>query len=131
MEKTKIEELKEKLFYNPKHASEIISADETEVADSFCEGYKSFLDKSKTEREAAAEIIALAKADGEAIEGGIEISENEERQILAGEILAHAAESCPHSQLPCSLALVIEVKVINSENRVLHPKSQALANARA
>ena len=64
MEKTKIEELKEKLFYNPKHASEIISADETEVADSFCEGYKSFLDKSKTEREAAAEIIALAKANG-------------------------------------------------------------------
>ena len=64
MDKTYIEEMKEKLFYNPKHASTVISADETEVADGFCEGYKAFLDKSKTEREAAAEIIALAKANG-------------------------------------------------------------------
>ncbi len=64
MDKTYIEEMKEKLFYNPKHASEVISADETETADGFCEGYKEFLDKSKTEREAATEIIALAKANG-------------------------------------------------------------------
>ena len=32
MDKTYIEEMKEKLFYNPKHASEVISADETETA---------------------------------------------------------------------------------------------------
>lgn len=64
MEKTKIDEMKEKLFYNPKHASTIISESEVEVADGFCEGYKEFLDKGKTEREAAAEIIALAKANG-------------------------------------------------------------------
>ncbi|MBR5234339.1 MAG: aminopeptidase [Clostridia bacterium] len=64
MEKTKIDEMKEKLFYNPKHASTIISESEVEVADGFCEGYKEFLDNGKTEREAAAEIIALAKANG-------------------------------------------------------------------
>ena len=64
MEKTKIEEMKEKLFYNPKHASLVINEGETEIADGFCEGYKAFLDKAKTEREAAAEIIALAKANG-------------------------------------------------------------------
>ena len=64
MDKTKIEEMKEKLFYNPKHASTVISESETDAADGFCEGYKTFLDKGKTEREAAAEIIALAKANG-------------------------------------------------------------------
>lgn len=64
MEKTKIDEMKEKLFYTPKHASAVISESETEAADGFCEGYKTFLDKGKTEREAAAEIIALAKANG-------------------------------------------------------------------
>ena len=64
MDKTKIDEMKEKLFYNPKHASTVISESETDAADGFCEGYKSFLDKGKTEREAAAEIIALAKANG-------------------------------------------------------------------
>ena len=64
MDKTKIDELKEKLFYNPKHASRVIGENETEVADGFCEGYKAFLDKAKTEREATSEIVALAKANG-------------------------------------------------------------------
>ena len=64
MDKTKIDEMKEKLFYNPKHASAVISESEVDAADGFCEGYKEFLDKGKTEREAAAEIIALAKANG-------------------------------------------------------------------
>lgn len=64
MEKTKIEEMKEKLFYSPKHASCVINEGETEIADGFCEGYKAFLDKAKTEREAAAAIIELAKANG-------------------------------------------------------------------
>ncbi len=64
MEKTKIDEMKEKLFYNPKHTSTVISESEVDIADGFCEGYKEFLDKGKTEREAAAEIIALAKANG-------------------------------------------------------------------
>ena len=32
-EKSRAEELKEKLFYNPKHASEVISQEETDKAD--------------------------------------------------------------------------------------------------
>ena len=64
MDKTNVEQLKEKLFYNPKHASLIMSEDEVEVADGFCEGYKDFLDNGKTEREATQEIISLAKANG-------------------------------------------------------------------
>ncbi len=64
MDKTNAEIMKEKLFYNPKHASAVLTDDQVEAADAFCEGYKSFLDKAKTEREAATEIIALAKANG-------------------------------------------------------------------
>ncbi len=64
MDKTYFDEMKEKLFYDPKHASTVINQSETDNADSFCEGYKDFLDKAKTEREAASEIIALAKNAG-------------------------------------------------------------------
>lgn len=38
-ENKKIDSLKEKLFYTQKHASEIISDDETKKADEFCDGY--------------------------------------------------------------------------------------------
>ena len=64
MDKTKFDEMKEKLFYSPKHAAAVMDMSEIDNADSFCEGYKDFLDKAKTEREAAAEIIALAKSAG-------------------------------------------------------------------
>ena len=64
MDKTKFDEMKEKLFYSPKHAATVMDMSEIDNADSFCEGYKDFLDKAKTEREAAAEIIALAKSAG-------------------------------------------------------------------
>ncbi len=63
-EKNQIDELKEKLFYSPKHASKILNDDIIEDADDFCESYKNFLDNAKTEREAASEIISLAKANG-------------------------------------------------------------------
>lgn len=63
-EKSRAEELKEKLFYNPKHASEIISQEETDKADAFCEEYKSFLNKAKTEREAVVYVLEKAKKNG-------------------------------------------------------------------
>ena len=63
-EKSRAEELKEKLFYNPKHASEVISQEETDKADAFCEEYKSFLNKAKTEREAVVYVLAKAKKNG-------------------------------------------------------------------
>ena len=63
-EKSRAEELKEKLFYNPKHASEVISQEETDKADAFCEEYKSFLNKAKTEREAVVYVLEKAKKNG-------------------------------------------------------------------
>ena len=63
-EKSKAEELKEKLFYVPKHASEVISQSETDKADEFCEEYKNFLNKAKTEREAVIYVLDKAKKNG-------------------------------------------------------------------
>ena len=63
-EKSRAEELKEKLFYNPKHASEIISQEETDKADEFCEEYKNFLNKAKKEREAVVYVLEKAKKNG-------------------------------------------------------------------
>lgn len=63
-EKSKAEELKEKLFYNPKHASEVISQEESDRADAFCEEYKNFLNKAKTEREAVVYVLEKAKENG-------------------------------------------------------------------
>ena len=59
-----VEQLKEELFYSKKNA--YIACDDDEIATGydFCEGYKSFLDVAKTEREATTEIIKLAKEKG-------------------------------------------------------------------
>ena len=61
---SKAEELKKELFYNPKHAAEVISAAEVKKADKFCEGYKDFLNASKTEREAVKTLVAKAESLG-------------------------------------------------------------------
>ncbi len=63
-ENSKAEELKKELFYEPKHAAEIISAAEVKKADKFCEDYKAFLNASKTEREAVKYIVAKAEKLG-------------------------------------------------------------------
>ena len=59
-----VEQLKEELFYSKKNA--YLTCDDAEIAAgyAFCEGYKSFLDVAKTERETTAEIIKQAKAKG-------------------------------------------------------------------
>lgn len=63
-EKTEVERLKEKLFYQPKHACEVVSAEEVANADRFCEGYKAFLNAAKTEREAVTYMEETARALG-------------------------------------------------------------------
>ncbi len=63
-EKTAIEVLKDKLSYQPQNGSKSLSADEIAAADTYCDGYKSFLDKAKTEREAVKTVIAMAEAAG-------------------------------------------------------------------
>ena len=51
-EKTKGEQLREELLMNPKNLTETMSEEELKAAYDFCEGYKTFLDNAKTEREA-------------------------------------------------------------------------------
>lgn len=62
--KTRAEELKEALYMNRKNGGELLSAVELKKCDDFCEGYKSFLDNAKTEREAVDITVAMAEAKG-------------------------------------------------------------------
>lgn len=63
-EKSAAKLLQEKLFMEKKNSGLIMSEEEMKKADEFCEGYKSFLDKGKTEREAVAETVRLAEKQG-------------------------------------------------------------------
>ena len=56
--------LKEQLFLNRKNGRNLVSAEELEKCDAFCEDYKTFLDNAKTEREAVKTAIALAEKAG-------------------------------------------------------------------
>ena len=58
------EELKKKLFYTAPNAAQKMTAAEIETADTFCEGYKDFLDAAKTEREAVKKAVELAEMNG-------------------------------------------------------------------
>ena len=58
------EQLKDRLYYKRKNGR-LVSSDETlNKADEYCEGYKSFLNKAKTEREAVKAATEMAKANG-------------------------------------------------------------------
>ena len=63
-EKTRGELLKKELFLERKHAGEQFSGKQMELADQFCEDYKTFLDESKTEREAVASAVAILEKEG-------------------------------------------------------------------
>ena len=62
--KTEASELKEKLFMKRRNTGLAMSEADIAKADKFCEGYKSFLDTAKTEREACAEAVRQAEAAG-------------------------------------------------------------------
>lgn len=62
--KNETKSLKEKLFSKRKIVWDQIDKDEKDRIMSFAEGYKSFLDNGKTEREAALEILRFAKEKG-------------------------------------------------------------------
>lgn len=59
-----IKELKEQILMDPKPGITRISAEEIKAADEFCEGYKPFLDYSRTERDAVKYSIELATKAG-------------------------------------------------------------------
>ncbi len=62
--KTKGHLLEENLSYKTVNAWEKVSEEEKEKAFQFCEGYKSFLNRAKTEREFAREVEDLARKNG-------------------------------------------------------------------
>lgn len=57
-------ELKKKLFCNRKNAGITMSDEDIAKCDQFCEGYKDFLNQSKTEREAVKYAISTAERMG-------------------------------------------------------------------
>jgi aspartyl aminopeptidase len=63
-EKSLAEQLKETLLMNPKSAGETLSGEELDRADAFCDGYKVFLDRAKTEREAVEITVSMLEAQG-------------------------------------------------------------------
>lgn len=64
MEESKAKELKEKLFMKKKNSGLIMTDAEIKAADKFGEGYKAFLDKAKTEREAVKAALEIVKKAG-------------------------------------------------------------------
>ena len=63
-ETTRAEQLKKDLFMKPANAAKVCNDAQIKEADNFCEGYMSFLDAAKTEREAVEEAVALVRANG-------------------------------------------------------------------
>ena len=64
MSETVSEKLKKELFSNPENGRQTASEEVLKEADSYAEGYKDFLDRAKTEREAVETAIELAKNKG-------------------------------------------------------------------
>lgn len=63
-EKIASELLREQLAYKRKNGRLYSDESIVNAADSYCDGYKAFLDKAKTEREAAKAAMEMAKAAG-------------------------------------------------------------------
>ena len=59
-----MDELKEKLFYQPKNGYDVIGTEERLALEDYCRRYMAWLDKSRTEREAVSEAVKLAEAAG-------------------------------------------------------------------
>jgi aspartyl aminopeptidase len=63
-EKSQADLLRDELMPEPKHASEVFSPERLAEINTFCEGYKAFLNKAKTEREACTWFLERAKSAG-------------------------------------------------------------------
>ncbi len=62
--KTQGQLLEEKLLNGVKNGAETLPEEEINRADEFCEGYKHFLKRAKTEREAVAQTLSILKNSG-------------------------------------------------------------------
>lgn len=59
-----LKELKKKLLTEKKHGALILTKEELSACDLYAEGYKDFLDSSKTEREAVKSALSLLEQNG-------------------------------------------------------------------
>ena len=59
-----MDELKKKLFYEQKNGYDLVDTREHIAAEDYCRGYMSFLNDSRTEREAVRNAISLAREQG-------------------------------------------------------------------
>ncbi len=59
-----MDDLRKQLFYEKKNGYDLIGTDEHVTAENYCRGYMAYLNASRTEREAVANAIALARACG-------------------------------------------------------------------
>ena len=64
MDKTEFKELKQKLLSDKKNGYDRIKAEELAAMETYCDGYKAYLDAGKTERLCAGETLRLAEAAG-------------------------------------------------------------------
>ena len=60
MSDNKVKELQETLGFSTKNGAKTLKNEEINAADTYCEGYKAFLDDAKTEREAVDTVRLLA-----------------------------------------------------------------------
>ncbi|MBP3313494.1 MAG: aminopeptidase [Oscillospiraceae bacterium] len=58
------QELRDTLLYSPKNGYDVLSQEELEQMNAYCEGYKTFLNAGKTERECVRAAIAMAEKFG-------------------------------------------------------------------
>ena len=63
-EKTKAQQLKEKLFIKNENGAKKLGEEEIKKADEFCKDYMAFIGKAKTEREAVEYAVKHAKKAG-------------------------------------------------------------------
>lgn len=63
-EKSKGQLLQDKLLHQPKNGGEVLTEQELKQVFSFCEGYKTFIDEAKMEREAVCFAIELLEKNG-------------------------------------------------------------------
>lgn len=64
MSENMVEQLKKELFLERKNSRTVQSEETLKACDEYCEGYKNYLDKAKTEREAVKVSIEIAKKAG-------------------------------------------------------------------
>lgn len=82
MSKEEVKALEEKLLYEPKHGADC-NHNHVQKAIDFCEGYKSFLDEGKTEREAVvAAVTQLKKAGYKEYEMGREYAAGDKIYVI-------------------------------------------------